>query len=86
MSLGVLEQRTRGRSALRLRGRDVAHRGISAIFLGLAGVINDEVFAKLGGYIFRFLGVCSLWSAGSCCEVGHRRSGLPSARRPSMVC
>jgi hypothetical protein len=23
-------------------------------FLGLAGMINDEVFAKLGGYIFRF--------------------------------
>ena len=23
-------------------------------FLGLAGVINDEVFAQLGGYLFRF--------------------------------
>jgi hypothetical protein len=28
--------------------------GGSQFFLGLAGVINDEVFAKVGGYIFRF--------------------------------
>jgi hypothetical protein len=28
--------------------------GGSQFFLGLAAVINDEVFAKLGGYIFRF--------------------------------
>ena len=28
--------------------------GASQFFLGLAGVINDEVFAKVGGYIFRF--------------------------------
>jgi hypothetical protein len=28
--------------------------GGSQFFLGLAGVINDEVFAKVGGYVFRF--------------------------------
>jgi len=28
--------------------------GGAQFFLGLAGVINDEVFTKLGGYIFRF--------------------------------
>ena len=28
--------------------------GAAQFFLGLAGVINDEVFAKVGGYIFRF--------------------------------
>ncbi len=28
--------------------------GAAQFFLGLAGVINDEVFTKLGGYIFRF--------------------------------
>ena len=28
--------------------------GGSQFFLGLAGVINDKVFAKVGGYVFRF--------------------------------
>ena len=28
--------------------------GGAQFFLGLAGVINDDVFAKVGGYIFRF--------------------------------
>ena len=29
-------------------------REAAQFFLGLAGVINDEVFAKVSGYIFRF--------------------------------
>lgn len=28
--------------------------GAAQFFIGLAGVINDEVFAKVSGYIFRF--------------------------------
>ena len=51
MSLSSSRAENPGRSAA-FAAAILLMAGGAQCFLGLAGVINDEVFAKLGGYIF----------------------------------